>query len=479
MSARANRRALARRRRKAKERGIALLMVMGAIAVLTVMLAEFQEDASAELSSALADVDSVQAEYYAKSAINLSRLLIASEPTIRQAIAPIFMLMKRTPPQLPIWEFSDRILGVFNDETGSQDFGSISGLDVTQGKNLGLAGGGHFEISVIDEDAKINVNLGASNEIAHIRLAKQLMSAMGPIQYDPLFQQRDSQGNQHDRLTVCSSIIDWADVDENRYSCDLTPNAPSGTGVEDYGYYTYLPKPYRIKNAPYDSLEELHVVRGMTDDLWTAIVDPEPKDAKKRTMTVWGQGTVNVNSANAPTLLALVCSGAPQAEICTDPAQMQMFIMGVTMAQGMTMGMPMFGKPQDFIATMKGQGMLGPLLTTMGMKPVKFQSESEFAKSISTESKIFSIYAVGVKKGYRRETRTIIHAVVDFRAAPPLTGGGPGQPGQPGQPGTPGQPTTVTPPPAGTTTPAANDPNSIAAALQPSTGGQILYWQVQ
>ena len=39
------------------------------------------------------------------------------------------------------------------------------------------------------------------------------------------------------------------------------------------------------------------------------------------------------------------------------------------------------------------------------MKPVKFQSESDFAKSISTESKVFSIYAVGVVKGYKRETR--------------------------------------------------------------------------
>ena len=39
---------------------------------------------------------------------------------------------------------------------------------------------------------------------------------------------------------------------------------------------------------------------------------------------------------------------------------MQMFVMGVTMAQGITMGAPLFGSPQDFIATMKGKGQLGP-----------------------------------------------------------------------------------------------------------------------
>ncbi len=136
-------------------------------------------------------------------------------------------------------------------------------------------------------------------------------------------------------------------------------------------------------------------------------------------MTVWGQGTVNVNTANALTLYAIVCSGAPTADLCTDPLQMQMFVMGVTMAQGITMGMPLFGAPGDFITTMKGKGMIGPLLTLMGVKPVaKFQSESEFSKSISTESKVFSIYAIGVVKGYKHETRVRIHAVADFRSAP-------------------------------------------------------------
>src|SRR5207247_3267596 len=100
--------AMTKRRKKsrAKERGIALVMVMGAIAILTVMLAEFQDETSAELAAATAQRDGVQAEYMARSAINLSRLLIASEPTMRKQIAPLFMLMKRTPPQLPLWEFS-------------------------------------------------------------------------------------------------------------------------------------------------------------------------------------------------------------------------------------------------------------------------------------------------------------------------------------------------------------------------------------
>ena len=92
------------------------------------------------------------------------------------------------------------------------------------------------------------------------------------------------------------------------------------------------------------------------------------------------------------------------------------------MGRGISMGAPLFGSAQDFIKTMKGNGMLGPMLTGMlGMKPVTFQSESDFAKSISVESKVFSIYAVGIVKGYRRETRSSIHTVVDFRDAPSIT----------------------------------------------------------
>jgi general secretion pathway protein K len=458
----------ARIRRK-RERGVALIMVLGAIAVMVVMLAEFQDDAGAEFAAATAVRDGVQAEYFARSAVNLSRLLIAAEPTMRSAIAPLFMLMKRTPPQLPVWGYADRILGAFNDKEASQDFAGLGGFDLSLGKNLGLKGGS-FEVVIVDEDSKINVNMGASNEIAHIRLAKQLMSLMAPIQYNPLFEQRDSTGNYNDRLSVCSALVDWADPDEQLFSCDTT-NAPSSNAVED-GWYQLLTKPYRRKNAPYDSLEELHMVRGVTDDFWTTFVDPDPTDPRKRQMTVWGQGAVNVNTANPLTLYALVCSGAPTADLCTDPTQMQMFIMGVTMAQGISMGAPIFGTPGDFIQMMKGQGQLGPIMATMGMKPIKFQSESEFAKSIATESKIFSVYAVGVVKGYKRQTRVRIHTVVDFGSAPSLAN-------LAGLASAAGA-SSATPPGGGGPAPIAGQGvNAITSALQPSVGGQVLYFNIE
>lgn len=467
-------RAPKRARHRRREGGVALIMVLGAIAVMIVMLADFQDDAGADFASATAARDSVQAEYMARSALNLSRLLVAAEPTMRQAIAPLFALAQRTVPQIPVWEYADRILGVFNAKEGAQDFLGLSGLDPSRGKNLGLRGGS-FQIVIVDEDAKINVNMGASNEIAHIRVARQLMGRMAPPQYNPLFERPDSTGNYSDRLSICAALIDWADPDEQLYSCDLTA-APSSNAVED-GWYQLLAKPYRRKNAPYDSLDELHMVRGITDDYWSTFVDPDPTNPRKRELTVWGQGTINVNTANPLTLFAIICSGAPQAELCTDPSgtQMQTFVTGVMMAQGMTMGAPLFGSTADFIATMKGQGMLGPMLSALGMKPVKFSSESDFAKSISTESKVFSIYALGVVKGYKRETRVRVHAVVDFRAAPTLSNLASAVAGAAGASGAPGA-TGAT---SATSLQAASSASALQAAMQPSIGGQILHFTIQ
>lgn len=463
-----------RRKSRAKERGIALVMVMGAIAILTVMLAEFQDETSAELAAATAQRDSLQAEYMARSAVNLSRLLIASEPTMRKAISPLFMMMKKTPPQLPVWEFSDRLLGAFNDEESSKDFARTVGIDISQGKNLGMPGG-RYELVIVDEDAKINVNLGAANDIAHIRLAKEIMGLIAPLQYNALFEQRDGAGQFHDRLSTCAAIIDWADVDEQLFNCDVQQTTSAqNSGVED-AWYQLLPKPYRRKNSPFDSLDELHMVRGVSENFWSTFVDPDPTNPKKRVVTVWGSGAVNVNTANAQTLLGIVCAGAPTADICINPDQAALFLTGVTMARGITMGAPLFGSPRDFVQAMTGQGQIGPLLAMLGMKPVTFQSQAEFQKSITVESKMFSVYAVGIKKGYRRETRTKIHAVLDFRNAPAMGA-------QPAPNPLAGGANPLAPAPSATTAATATPPvnqDPLAAVMQPSTGGTVVYYRVE
>src|SRR5258708_5777653 len=113
----------AKARAKRKRRGVALILVLGAIVILTVFVTDLEVTSSAALSAAFAERDAEKAEYHARSAISLSRLLIGSEPTIRGAVAPILMAIlggKGTIKQLPVWKFDKVILGPFNDAEHSK-----------------------------------------------------------------------------------------------------------------------------------------------------------------------------------------------------------------------------------------------------------------------------------------------------------------------------------------------------------------------
>ncbi|MCC6553851.1 MAG: general secretion pathway protein GspK [Polyangiaceae bacterium] len=427
------RRRLKRRRDRRDRRGVALVMVLGAVTVLTVFLTELQEETSAELSAALAERDALRAEYYARSGIHLSRLLIASESTIRTAIGPMLALVTqgKMPSQIPVWNFSDMILGPFNDQLSAAAFGGSTGMDLSTGKNLGLTGGGRFELKIIDEESKINVNLGAKGNVdvgSQLRLASQLTGLFGPPQYNPIFEDRDADGQFSDRASICGAIVDWADWDEALFPCDISATAGPSTGVED-NFYQTIGLDYRRKNAAFDSLEELRLVRGMSDDFWATFVDPEPGSPEKRTMTVWGkpEATVNVNTAAPQILLALVCGSAVEGTpLCTNIEQMSTFLSVLTLAKGFIPGGLLFPDKTDFYAaiTQAKKPMIGAaiggMLQSMGVEPVKLKvSKKEFLKTISNETKFLSVYAEGVVPGNKRETRVRIHAVLDIQGAQP------------------------------------------------------------
>lgn len=484
-----------RRRLRSKRRGVALVMVLGAITLLTVFLTQLQEESSAELSAALAEQDALRAEYYARGAVNLSRMLIATEPTIRMGISPLVGLLMggRKLPQIPVWAFSDMILGAFNDQYGAEAFaGLVPSADYSTAKNLGVTGGGHYDLTIVDEDAKININtvaIHAGIATSEIQLESQLLGLFTPPQYNPIFEGRDTDGQFSDRATICGALIDWADPDENLCACNPTATGGSVGGAED-NFYQTIGLPYRRKNAAFDSLDELRLVRGMNDDFWATFVDPEPSNPKKRIMTVWGQGTINVNTANAMTILAIVCGNAPDTELCIDPIQMQTFVMAITMVRSISMGAPLFASKGDFTNALGGKGMVGTIFAALQLKPVIFKDVKGVQSVISTDSKMFSIYADGVVPGMRKETRVRVHAVVDFRTAMPL-----GDPmsqilGAQQPPPPSGAPNPNTPAGKAAAANAANaqsntqdpsqaTPEAIQAAMQSNPGGTIVYWRVE
>jgi general secretion pathway protein K len=233
-------------------------------------------------------------------------------------------------------------------------------------------------------------------------------------------------------------------------------------------------------------LEELHRLRGFGDDFWATFVEPDPDRPDKRAITVWGQGSINVNTANPQTLLAFICSTAPQARVCIDPVETQKFLMMVTMLRGSMAGIPLFSSPQMFMNALSNKGPFGEIFKAIGMEPVPFLAPNDAVKAISVESKLFSIYATGVVKAGKRETRVRIHAVVDFRNAPPpgaattMAQMAQAQAAQAGKNAVTGSVSGQALPGADGTTPNPNDPNSqMAALLKPTPGGTIIHYKVE
>lgn len=407
---------LYRARQSRKRRGVALIMVLGTLSILTFMLAEFQDSSSAELQSAMASRDQIRAEYAARSAVNLGRLLIASEPTVRMAINMVGLKIQ----QVPIWKFSQQVLGAFGDEEGASEFSSLSGLSMTETKNLGLEGAG-FRMEMVDEDSMISFNTASrADAFSQMRAAQAILSLIGSPQYNDFFSGLDEEGQVKDRQTVCGAIIDWADPDTNYNQCDPKNTTAQGTSGED-SFYQMLKKPYQRKNAAFDSLEELRMVRGITDDFWDTFIQPNPDQPDSRVVTVWSTGKVNINTANAQTLLVLACFLAqPGTVLCEDPLAQQKFLSAVGLAKSMMPGMPIFMGTKDFLAALKGSGPVGTILNTMmQVPPVQVLSDGELEKLLTVKSEVFSIYATGYVKQGKGETRSRIHAVVDMRGAPP------------------------------------------------------------
>ncbi|MBW2277686.1 MAG: general secretion pathway protein GspK, partial [Deltaproteobacteria bacterium] len=262
--------------------------------------------------------------------------------------------------------------------------------------------GGEFAVVIVDEDSKINVNL-AGDQRRRKRMVDQLSMLVAHEMYDDLFDRPLPDGSYAAREDVICEIIDWADPDE-----DLCDNS----GSEDPSFYQSLDVEYYRKNAPFDSLDELHFVRGVDDDFWSAFVDPDPEDPEQRVLTIWGKGKVNVNTAPAQTLWSAVCMLAMDdsgMSPCADPMQMftiAQILQGVVL---MRTFMP-FGKVADFVAAVENpeERLFLPLAG------IPLYNKRRARQILTTKSSVFSIYAEGTVDRPNGEPVTKrIHVVVD------------------------------------------------------------------
>jgi len=435
---------LSRRSTRATQKeGFALLLTLVAIAILAVMITDLHETTGMGFAAANAQRDRIKAEYLAKSGINLTRMLLGQEPALRKLVDPLYKgLVGRRAPQLPVWQFADTILRPFADFEGSKADVSAAGFDLNLAEGLGQTGGS-FEIVAVAENSKVNVNARSLRDPAgsQTQVAMLLYSLTGgymppPNKYDPLFSQFDERGRITTRLDVIANVIDWWDVDDQHTQFDPALATTSSAGGEDSAYYSSLPDPYPIKNAPLDTLEELRLVRGVNDDFWATFVEPSADDPRLRQLTIYGAGVLNPNEAEPAVLLARVCS-FPELQkqlLCADPTGVEptKFITLITTARAMA-PIPWFSRSRDFINFLLGaEGSLYAKLQAFGeaTEPLLFtplvMEEGEFTKrlrrSFTTRAQILTIESTGRVGNAQTHIRTVVQRDPEWVPPPPNAG---------------------------------------------------------
>ncbi len=184
-------------------RGIALIMVLWVLAVLMVVVLSFSYLSRTESLAAVSFRQGVEKKFLA-------------EAGIEKAVMEI--IYRRMNPN------------VQTDIEGVETW-RVDGTPYTV-----TTGSDHYTVAITDESGKININ--NLNDTSVI-IFKNLLMNMGV------------EGPQAD--TIADSLLDWKDPD------DLARL----NGAES-DYYMSLPNPYKAKNANFDTLEELLLVKGMT-----------------------------------------------------------------------------------------------------------------------------------------------------------------------------------------------------------------------
>lgn len=130
----------------------------------------------------------------------------------------------------------------------------------------GLLGETITNFGFVDEERKINLN--RADKIVLIRLLTNTAHLA-----------------EADATGLAEAIIDWRDLGNSQM-----------TGFYSDSYYDNLPNPYIPKNAPFERLDELLLLKGMTLEIYNSLLSYA---------TIYGDGLVNINTAPEVVLVAL------------------------------------------------------------------------------------------------------------------------------------------------------------------------------
>lgn len=384
------------RRRRDRQRGVALIAVLVAIAVTLVISNEFGTSTNVDLMAAANYRDQMRSHFLARSAANLSELVIRVQQRLDNAAND-----PRTAALIPggirITDFADQVLLAF---CGSpEEVQAAIGLSSSDAKGLGAdVGTCGITGQIGTDDDKINLNCANGN----VNTAKALKSVLDALiffpAYDPVFEEADAEGYRRDRATQASALVDYIDADNGR--------AGATGATEDYGYES-LKDPYKAKNNYIDSLGEVRLVRGVDDRFWSLFGS---------SFTAYGSCKINVSALASSQLIAAVLYLA--AENPNDPVlqnPQKLFTLASLVAQAKQFGIT-FSKLAEFVDFVKDPaaqlgitaGKTGTIASAAAKNALSGGTAgltgSDKVGMVLSATKLATIAGVGARRTYRVET---------------------------------------------------------------------------
>ena len=314
------------RARRRAQRGIALITVLIAIAMTLVISNQFGTTTNIDMIAAANYRDQMRSHFLARSASNLSELVIRLQQRIDN--------VKELRGMVQITDFADQVLLAFCG--GEEEVQAAVGFNPSDAKGLGAEIGTCGIVGQITtEDDKINVNCANGNAATAATLKSALDALMFFPAYDPVFEEADAEGYRRDRPLQVSSIIDYVDSNSQRLS-------ERGTS-EDYGYES-LKDAYKPKNNYIDTVSELKLARGVDDRFWSLF---------GAAFTVYGGCKTNLSALSNSQLIAAILYLAaknPNDPMLQNPQKL--FMLAGLIAKAKQFGMT-FTTLDDFIDFVK------------------------------------------------------------------------------------------------------------------------------
>jgi type II secretory pathway component PulK len=368
------------------QRGVALVAVLCALAILGMVVAEFSTDATIDANAAANARDDMQTEFLARSGANLAQLVIQIQTEVADKLRN----------QIGDFQLSDYVglfMGAFGGgreevDAMAQLLGGFRGDAI---KGLGVAVGG-FDVQISTDDGKINMNCANGSAETQAALKAQLEGLFYFDAFNPIFENPDAEGWRRDRATQALAFMDYIDRGNAVYGQE--------GAMEDYGYET-LPERYKPKNNYIDTIGELKLVRGVDDRLWTLFGDQ---------FTVYGACQVNIGAVDDPKLIASILFLAakdPNDPVLRDPIKVWTLARAVIDARNLGM---IFDKTADFAEFVKNPlGAIGDAYTAAGeagqttTPPPNLGGQAQIEGIELDTAKLAKIARSGPRRTYRVE----------------------------------------------------------------------------